>query len=53
MTLPHVYFDVKAENCSLFSFGCFGGSTEGRIVIELRSDVVPTTAENFRGKCFL
>merc|ERR1712156_383526 len=51
MTLPHVYFDVKAENCSILSFGCFGGSTEGRIVIELRSDVVPTTAENFRALC--
>ena len=49
MTLPHVYFDIKAESFGIFS-GCLGGSTTGRIVIELRSDVVPITAENFRGK---
>eukprot|EP00128_Syssomonas_multiformis_P002305 Colp12_sorted_trinity150504_noHs@22644 len=38
--LPRVYFDVS-----------IGGSAAGRIVIELRPDVVPKTAENFRALC--
>lgn len=37
---PHVYFDVTA-----------GGTAAGRIVMELRADVVPRTAENFRQLC--
>jgi peptidyl-prolyl cis-trans isomerase A (cyclophilin A) len=38
--LPRVFFDVTA-----------GGEKLGRIVMELRSDVVPRTAENFRALC--
>lgn len=38
--LPRVYFDIK-----------IGDKDAGRIVMELRSDVVPKTAENFRALC--
>lgn len=40
MSLPQVFFDIEANGESL-----------GRIVMELRSDVVPRTAENFRALC--
>ncbi|KAH8405013.1 hypothetical protein KR222_003145 [Zaprionus bogoriensis] len=39
-SLPRVYFDVAAGNKKL-----------GRIVMELRPDVVPQTSENFRALC--
>ena len=38
--LPRCFFDVSADGLFL-----------GRIVFELRSDVVPKTAENFRALC--
>jgi peptidyl-prolyl isomerase F (cyclophilin D) len=38
--LPKCFFDVTAD-----------GEKLGRIVVELRSDVVPKTAENFRALC--
>jgi peptidyl-prolyl isomerase E (cyclophilin E) len=37
---PQVYFDIK-----------IGKSAVGRIIIQLRADVVPRTAENFRALC--
>ncbi|OMJ21837.1 Peptidyl-prolyl cis-trans isomerase [Smittium culicis] len=40
MALPRVFFDISAN-----------GSRLGRVVFELRSDVVPKTAENFRALC--
>ncbi|GAA5804668.1 peptidyl-prolyl cis-trans isomerase A1 [Helicostylum pulchrum] len=40
MSNPRVFFDVAAN-----------GSPLGRIVMELRADVVPKTAENFRALC--
>jgi len=40
MAGPTVFFDID-----------IGGTPAGRIVMQLRSDVVPTTAENFRALC--
>ena len=40
MARPRVYFDIT-----------IGVANVGRIVMELRYDVVPQTAENFRALC--
>ncbi|XP_050977433.1 peptidylprolyl isomerase Ab (cyclophilin A) [Labeo rohita] len=40
MANPRVYFDITID-----------GKNAGRIVMELRADVVPKTAENFRALC--
>lgn len=40
MNNPKVFFDIS-----------IGGEAAGRIVMELRSDIVPQTAENFRALC--
>ena len=40
MSNPKCYFDMS-----------IGGKPAGRIVMELRADVVPKTAENFRALC--
>mmetsp|Transcript_4457 Transcript_4457/g.6810 ORF Transcript_4457/g.6810 Transcript_4457/m.6810 type:complete len:165 (-) Transcript_4457:50-544(-) len=40
MSNPQVYFDIT-----------IGGNPAGRIVMDLRADVVPRTAENFRQLC--
>ncbi|KAK9970294.1 hypothetical protein ABG768_026248 [Culter alburnus] len=40
MARPRVFFDITAN-----------GSPLGRVIMELRADVVPRTAENFRQLC--
>ncbi|EDV26045.1 Peptidyl-prolyl cis-trans isomerase [Trichoplax sp. H2] len=40
MSLPRCFFDIEAD-----------GKSIGRFIVELRSDVVPKTAENFRALC--
>ncbi|XP_063345673.1 peptidyl-prolyl cis-trans isomerase A [Pelmatolapia mariae] len=40
MAKPKVFFDITVD-----------GKSVGRIVMELRADVVPKTAENFRALC--
>lgn len=40
MSKPKVFFDIT-----------IGGQPAGRVVMELRADVVPKTAENFRALC--
>ncbi|XP_019741326.1 peptidyl-prolyl cis-trans isomerase-like [Hippocampus comes] len=40
MAKPRVFFDITSD-----------GAAIGRVVMELRADVVPKTAENFRALC--
>merc|ERR1712059_208467 len=40
MSLPRVYFDITADGAPL-----------GKIIMLLRADIVPKTAENFRALC--
>lgn len=40
MARPRVFFDMT-----------IGGKATGRIIMELRADIVPKTAENFRALC--
>jgi len=40
MSLPRVFFEIEAD-----------GNKLGRVVMELRQDIVPKTAENFRSLC--
>ncbi|XP_071953831.1 peptidyl-prolyl cis-trans isomerase [Antedon mediterranea] len=40
MSKPRVFFDITADGAPL-----------GKIIMELRADVVPKTAENFRALC--
>jgi len=40
MAVSKCFFDISV-----------GGKKQGRIIFELRSDVVPKTAENFRALC--
>jgi cyclophilin family peptidyl-prolyl cis-trans isomerase len=40
MSRPKVFFDIT-----------IGGKNSGRIVMQLRSDIVPRTSENFRALC--
>mmetsp|Transcript_18540 Transcript_18540/g.33550 ORF Transcript_18540/g.33550 Transcript_18540/m.33550 type:complete len:166 (+) Transcript_18540:90-587(+) len=40
MSNPKVFFDIT-----------IGGKPAGRVIMELRADVVPRTAENFRALC--
>ena len=40
MANPKCYFDMT-----------IGGQSAGRIIMEIRADVVPKTAENFRALC--
>ena len=47
-----VFADAKfAEKFCCFFEMTIGGESAGRIVMELRGDVTPKTAENFRGLC--
>ena len=39
-TNPRVFFDIS-----------IGGAPAGRVVMELRADIAPKTAENFRALC--
>ncbi|XP_072881710.1 peptidyl-prolyl cis-trans isomerase-like [Hemitrygon akajei] len=42
---------MASKNPKVFMDISIGGKPQGRIVMELRADVVPKTAENFRALC--
>ncbi|XP_078284406.1 peptidyl-prolyl cis-trans isomerase-like [Rhinoraja longicauda] len=42
---------MAGKNPKVFMDISIGGNPEGRIVMELRADIVPKTAENFRALC--
>eukprot|EP00123_Amoebidium_parasiticum_P013729 comp22119_c0_seq2/m.32332 comp22119_c0_seq2/g.32332 ORF comp22119_c0_seq2/g.32332 comp22119_c0_seq2/m.32332 type:complete len:199 (-) comp22119_c0_seq2:320-916(-) len=49
--VPRNHFTVKMANPKVFFDMTVGGAPAGRVVMELRADVVPKTAENFRALC--
>merc|ERR1711878_65991 len=49
LQIHHIF--IKMANPRCFFDITIGGADAGRIVMELRSDVVPKTAENFRALC--
>jgi len=53
MTLLHslLTLSVAMSNPKVFFEMSIGGASTGRIVMELRKDVVPKTSENFRALC--
>jgi cyclophilin family peptidyl-prolyl cis-trans isomerase len=48
---PHFKYKMSAPNPKVFFDVSANGQPLGRIVMELRADVVPKTAENFRALC--
>merc|ERR1712038_29901 len=49
LKIPHIVTNMGNPRC--FMDITIGGNAAGRIVVELRADVVPKTAENFRALC--
>merc|ERR1712203_1262568 len=49
LKIPHIVTNMGNPRC--FFDVTIGGNAAGRIVMELRADVVPKTAENFRALC--
>merc|ERR1712158_173384 len=49
LKIPHIVTNMGNPRC--FFDITIGGQPRGRIVMELRADVVPKTAENFRALC--
>ena len=47
----HPIFYANRSNPKIFFYITIGGKSAGRVIMELRADVVPKTAENFRQLC--
>ena len=47
----HLLFYTNRSNPKVFFDITIGGKNAGRVIMELRADVVPKTAENFRQLC--